>query len=128
MVSGEAGSLAQLHILHIDVDIETEETLVLDLAVLRDHEHVLLCHQVVDAVRDFLRHLGCSLHVCAHALLKHDFLQNVVNDFGLLDRFLTLALEILELQNDHPGDLLILLERDLYFLLNWLSLLLNLAL
>ena len=122
---GSSIPLSSHHILHVNVDVEAQEALILDLAVLRDHEHVLLRDQVIDAIGDLLCHLSRTFDTCACAFLDDDLFEHDVNDLGLLDRFLAVTLELLKVEHDQFRDLFVLLVCDLYFLLSWLCLLLN---
>ena len=58
MIKRGCSLAAEVHAIKVKIDIETQEALVLHLAILSDHQNILLRNQVIDAVCDFLCCLG----------------------------------------------------------------------
>lgn len=49
--------MVEVHVLHVYVDVDAQQPLVLYLSVLRHHQHVLLCDKMINDVADFLARL-----------------------------------------------------------------------
>jgi len=62
--------VVDVHVLHLNVDIQTEQPLVLHLSVLCDHQHILLSYQVLNHIADLLARLNATLQRGPAALLN----------------------------------------------------------
>ena len=85
-----------MHLSDVQVDIEAEQALVLDLAVLSDHQDVLLCDQMVDAVRDLLCVFSSFLDARALTVFTHDLLNDLIDDVCLRRRLLAFSFKLFD--------------------------------
>lgn len=113
-------STAKIHILQIYIDIEAEESFILDPCVLCNHEDVLLGDQMLYDVLDFVRCFDGLLLVCDRvAHLHQHFLYHSIDHVALLNVVSTLLLELAHDTHGQVREALILVEADLYF--PWLT-------
>ena len=82
-VSSRSSVALQVKTGGLHIDIKAEEALGLNLAILRDHQDVLLCDKILDAVADQFGGLDGSLDTRAHALIQDDLLDNLVDNVRL---------------------------------------------
>ena len=106
----------------VSIDTHAEHPLILVLAVLSDHQHVLLGDQMGDAVMDLLGSLGHLLYTLGWTFLGHNLLRNSVNDLTLDHWIVVLICIVLDDVADHYRQLLVLFPSDLDLLLSWLAL------
>lgn len=97
----------------IKVDVKAEKTLVLHPAILCDHEDILFSDQVVDTVSNFLGCLSGFFNGGSRVVIKYYLLDDLVDDLGLLGRFLAITLHLFESANDKHRHSLVLFEGNL---------------
>ena len=108
-------------LVEIQVDVETEETLILDLAVLSDHKNVLLRDEMVYTVGDLLGRLLDTVKTNALNIIFQNLLNHIVDDVSLGCRVLSISLELLDSANNEHRQALELVEGDLDLLFGLLS-------
>ena len=91
----------EAHAVDIEVDVETEEALIFNLAVLSDHQDVLFRDQVIDAVCYLFGSLSSFLHRCALSFCLDNFLNDFVDNISLRCRLLSFALKFFHNANYH---------------------------
>ena len=110
-----------MELVDVQVDVKTEETLILDLAVLSDHEDVLLCDEMVYAVGDLLGRLLDTAETNALSILPQNLLNHLVDNFSLGCRVLSISLKLLDSSDNEHRQALELIEGDLDLLFGLLS-------
>ena len=96
----KASLAGKTELVEVQVDVETEETLILDLAVLSDHKNVLLRDEMVYTVGDLLGRLLDTVKTNALNIILQNLLNHIVDDFSLGCRVLSITLELLDSAND----------------------------
>ena len=107
--------------MHVYVDVEAEESLVLQLGVLTDHQEVFFWDQVRNDILDLFTSFNGFINASAAYVLNFKPMDHSVDDCELLNIILVISLEFLHHFYDHDGQLLVLLIAD-FGLLAWLSL------
>ena len=93
---------SETELVDVEIDVETEETFILDLAVLSDHKNVLLCDEMVDTIRDLLGGLLDTVKTNALSIILQNLLNHLVDDFSLGCRVLSISLKLLDgANNEH---------------------------
>ena len=112
-----------INVVDVESDVETEQSLVFNFAVLGDHQHVLLCDHVVNTIRDFLGCLCGLFDWSSGALIQHNLVNHLVNNVWLLQRFLAIDFSLLQLTSNYQANTLVVFIGDLDFFVSSLSLL-----
>ena len=93
---------SETELVDVEIDVETEETFILDLAVLSDHKNVLFCDEMVDTIRDLLGGLLDTVKTNALSIILQNLLNHLVDDFSLGCRVLSISLKLLDgANNEH---------------------------
>mgnify|MGYP000855428400 CR=1 FL=1 len=105
--------------MHVYVDVEAEESFVLQLGILTDHQEVFFRDQVRNDILDLFTRFNRFFNAGAAEVLNFHSLDHSVDDLELLNIILVVSLEFLHHFYNHHGQLLVLLVAD-FGLLAWL--------
>lgn len=76
------------------IDVYTEQSLVFDLAILRDKKYIFLGYEMLDNVGDLLGRLLGLFQTCLPALFKLEHLDQTVDDISLAHGLHTTAFHL----------------------------------
>jgi len=109
-----------IEVVDIQVNIKAEQPLVFHFTILRDHQDVLLCDQMLDRICNlFGLHCG-PLYRGAHSLIQCHLCDDMIDDLTLLRRLQAFRLKPLDLADNEHRDALELFKSDFGLFMLWL--------